>query len=187
MLSHYLSGEPTRRRGSPIKYMSGDIYRCKGEGPDDYAYMLAPNPDMWDGVLKTIDRTDLIGDAEWSNGAWRARNWDQVHELIEPWTLEHDKWTVAERFQANGVPCSAVFDTGDLLASEHLRERGAVVTIEHPDMGTFDVPGNPVRLADSPTDVRRAPQLGEHTTDLLEELAGIDPDEIDGLRSRGVV
>jgi formyl-CoA transferase len=149
--------------------------------------MLAPNPDMWDGVLKTIDRTDLIGDAEWSNGAWRARNWDQVHELIEPWTLEHDKWTVAERFQANGVPCSAVFDTGDLLASEHLRERGAVVTIEHPDMGTFDVPGNPVRLADSPTDVRRAPQLGEHTTDLLEELAGIDPDEIDGLRSRGVV
>jgi formyl-CoA transferase len=187
MLSHYLSGEPTRRRGSPIKYMSGDIYRCEGDGPDDYAYMLAPNPDMWDGVLKTIDRTDLIGDVEWSNGAWRAKNWDDVHELIEPWTLQHDKWTVAERFQANGVPCSAVFDTGDLLASEHLRERGAVVTIDHPDMGTFDVPGNPVRLADSPTDVRRAPQLGEHTTDLLEELAGIDPAEIEGLRSRGVV
>jgi formyl-CoA transferase len=187
MLSHYLSGEPTRRRGSPIKYMSGDIYTCKGGGPDDYAYMLAPNPDMWDGVLKTIDRTDLIGHEEWSNGAWRAQHWDQVHDLIEPWTVRHDKWTVAERFQTNGVPCSAVFDTGDLLASEHLRQRGAVVTIDHPDMGTFDVPGNPVRLQDSPTDVTRAPKLGEHTADVLSEFAGLGAQDVERLRTDGVV
>ena len=64
--------------------------------------------------------------------------------------------------RAGGVPCSAVFDTGDLLASEHLRGRGMVQTIDYP-AGTYDVPGNPVHLSDSPTDYAPAPLLGEHT------------------------
>jgi formyl-CoA transferase len=187
MLSHYLSGEPTRRRGNPIKYMSGDLYRCAGDGPDDYAFMLAPNPAMWDGVLKTIDRTDLIGDEEWSNALWRAQNWDDVHALVESWTATRDKFTVAEAFQANGVPCSAVFDTGDLLSHEHLRGRGAVATVEHPDMGTFVVPGNPVRLQESPTEVTRSPLLGEHNTEVYDELLGLGGDELGRLRETGVI
>jgi len=187
MLSHYLSGEPTRRRGNPIKYMSGDIYRCAGEGPDDYAYMLAPSPAMWDGVLKTIDHTDPSGDENWSNGLWRAQNWDGVHELIESWTSSRDKFSVAEAFQANGVPCSAVFDTGDLLSHPHLRERGAVARVEHPDMGTFDVPGNPVRLHDSPTDVTRSPLLGEHNAEVYGELLGFAPDDLARLAGTGII
>ncbi len=187
MLSHYLSGEPTRRRGNPIKYMSGDIYRCAGDGLDDYAYMLAPSPVMWDGVLKTIDRTDLIGREDWSNGLWRAQNWDDVHDLIESWTASRDKFEVAEAFQANGVPCSAVFDTGDLLEHEHLRGRGAVATVEHPDMGTFVVPGNPVRLHDSPTEVKRSPLLGEHNAEVYEELLGLGSDDLERLRENNVI
>jgi len=186
MLSHYLSGEPTRRRGNPIKYMSGDLYKCSGDGPDDYAFLLAPSPHMWDGLLKTIGRTDLIGDENWSKGGWRASHWDEVHRVIESWTAERDKWTVMEEMQASGVPCSAVFDTGDLLESVHLRGRGMVQTVDYP-AGTFDVPGNPVRLSDSPTAYSPAPLLGEHTADVLSELAGVRPDEIDGLRSRGVI
>lgn len=187
MLSHYLSGEPTRRRGNPIKYMSGDLYRCAGDGQDDFAYMLAPSPVMWDGVLKTIERTDLVGDEEWSSGLWRAQHWDEVHDLIETWTVSRNKFAVAEAFQTNGVPCSAVFDTGDLLAHEHLRTRGAVATVEHPDIGTFDVPGNPVRLDASPTTVTRSPLLGEHNADVYGELLGLGESEIARLRSVGVI
>jgi formyl-CoA transferase len=88
MLSHYLSGKPTYRRGNPLKYMSADLYACAGGGPNDFAYIVSPLPDMWDGVLKTIDRTDLIGHEEWSSPAWRAQNWDAVHSLIEAWTTD---------------------------------------------------------------------------------------------------
>lgn len=187
MLSHYLSGEPTRRRGNPIKYMSGDLYRCAGNGLDDYAYMLAPSPAMWDGVLKTIARTDLVGHEDWSNGLWRAQHWDEVHELIESWTIARDKFAVAEGFQANSVPCSAVFDTGDLLSHPHLRGRGAVATVDHPDIGTFDVPGNPVRLHDSPTEVTRSPLLGEHNADVYGALLALGEDDLARLAEAGVI
>lgn len=187
MLSHYLSGEPTRRRGNPIKYMSGDLYRCAGEGPDDYAFMLAPSAAMWEGVLKTIDRTDLIDSEDWSNGLWRAQNWDEVHDTIGSWTTLRDKFAVAEAFQSNGVPCSAVFDTGDLLSHAHMRDRGAVVRVEHPDMGTFDVPGNPIRLHASPTEVTRSPTLGEHNAEVYGELLGLGQDDLARLGSDGVI
>lgn len=187
MLSHYLSGKPTFRRGNPMKYMSADLYACAGGGPNDYAYIVSPMPDMWDGVLKTIDRTDLIGHEDWSSPAWRSSNWDEVHELIESWTAGRDKFAVMETMGANGVPCSAVFDTGDLLTHPHLRERGMVATVEHPQAGTFDVPGNPVRLSSSPTDVRRAPLLGEHNEEVYGELLGTDADSLARLKAAGVI
>jgi formyl-CoA transferase len=187
MLSHYLSGTPTLRRGNPLKYMTADAYRCAGGGENDYAYIVAPNPDMWDGVLKTIDRTDLIGHEDWSATLWRARNWDQVHELIEGWTVSRDKFAVAEAMQANGVPCSAVFDTGDLLTDAHLRERGMVATVDHPHAGSFDVPGNPVRLSASPSEITRAPLLGEHSADVYRELLDLDEAELARLAEAGVI
>jgi formyl-CoA transferase len=187
MLSHYLSGQPTYRRGNPLKYMSADLYTCAGGGPNDFAYVVSPLPDMWDGVLKTIDRTDLIGHDEWSSPAWRSQNWDAVHSLIEAWTTERDKFAVMEAFGSNGVPCSAVYDTGDLLTHRHMRERGMVQSMEHPQAGTYDVPGNPVRLSASQVDITRAPLLGEHSAEVYLELLGLGDDEIEKLRADGVI
>lgn len=110
-----------------------------------------------------------------------------MHELIESWTAGRDKFAVMETMGANGVPCSAVFDTGDLLTHPHLRERGMVATVEHPQAGTFDVPGNPVRLSSSPTDVRRAPLLGEHNEEVYGELLGTDADSLARLKAAGVI
>lgn len=187
MLGHYLSGRPVERRGSAMRYMSADLYRCAGEGPNDYAYIVAPLPDMWDGVLKTVGRDDLIGHEDWSNTAWRSQHWDEVHELIESWTRERGKFEVMRAMGSNGVPCSAVFDTGDLLTDDHLRERGMVRSVDHPQAGTYDVPGNPVRLSASPTEVTRAPLLGEHNAEVYEELLGLSDAELERMRSDGVI
>jgi formyl-CoA transferase len=188
MLSHYLTGGiPTQRRGNPLKYMTADLYRCKGDGPNDYAYVVATNRAMWEGILKTIDRTDLIGHDEWSSGGWRSRNWDQVHDLIEEWTVHHDKFAAMEAMEANGVPCSAVFDTGDLLTHPHLRGRGMVATIDYPSIGSYDVPGNPIRLSASTVEVDRAPMLGEHNAEVYRELLGLDETDRAALNERGVI
>lgn len=187
MLTQYFTNEPTPRRGNPLKYMTADLFGCAGSGPNDYVYIVANGPVMWDGVLKTIDRPDLIGDEDWSSAAWRSNNWDEVHALVEAWTSDRDKFDVMRQMQANGVPCSAVFDTGDLLSDPHLRERGMVATIDHPEVGTFEVPGNPVRLDGSQTEVTRAPLKGEHTAEVYAELLGLAASDLDRLRGEGVI
>lgn len=184
----YVSGRAVRRSGSRLAFLApGDLYHCKGEGPNDYAYMLATNREMWEGVLRTIGRDDLIGDPDWSSAAWRGQHFDDVHGMIETWTSERDKFTVMEAMGTNGVPCGAVFDTEDVLSHPHLRDRGMIATIEHPQRGMLDVPGNPVRLEDSPTTVTRAPLLGEHNEEVYRALLGLREEDLERLRQAEVI
>jgi crotonobetainyl-CoA:carnitine CoA-transferase CaiB-like acyl-CoA transferase len=59
--------------------------------------------------------------------------------------------------------------------------------MEHPMRAPFAMPGNPVRLSDSPTAVRRAPLLGEHNADVYGALLGYGTQELQALRSAGVI
>lgn len=188
MTGRYITGTPSRRTGSRQPHLAPtDLFRCAPEGPNDYAYMMITTRDMWDGVLKTIGREDLIGHAEWSSTRWRNAHFDECKELVESWTRQHDKFTVMKHMAENGVPCGAVFDSEDILTNDHLAKRGMVVDIEHPTRGPMRFPGNPVRLEDSPTTVWRAPLLGEHNAEVYAELLGMKDAEVERLREAGVV
>ncbi len=47
--------------------------------------------------------------------------------------------------------------------------------------------GNPIKLSDSPADVKRSPLLGEHTDDILKEYCKISDDDIKSLRDSGAI
>ena len=74
-----------------------------------------------------------------------------------------------------------------MLADPHLRERGTSFDLEHPTSGRLSVIGCPVRLLDSPVALSRAPLIGEHTEDVLQNLAGYTREEIQQLREKQVI
>ena len=94
---------------------------------------------------------------------------------------------VADHVGLLGIPCGAVLDTAEVLADPHLRERETIFDLEHPTRGRFSVIGCPVRLSDSPVTARRAPLKGEHTEDVLKNIAGFTPDEIQQLHEKHVI
>jgi formyl-CoA transferase len=188
MLAHYITGQPTIRSGNRLPVLApSDLYRCAPGGANDYVYMMINSRAMWEGVLRTIGRTDLIGHPDYGDLHWRNCHPHELHAMIEEWTAARDKYAVMDAMAANAVPCGAVFDTRDLLTNHHLRARGMVATIEHPTRGTLDVPGNPVRLADSPTTLTPAPLLGEHNREVYAELLGLDQAALDDLARAGVI
>ncbi|HEX7214215.1 MAG TPA: formyl-CoA transferase, partial [Methylomirabilota bacterium] len=62
-----------------------------------------------------------------------------------------------------------------------------IVDLEHPRRGPYPMPGNPVRLSDSPTEVARPPLLGEHNTEVYGHLLGIKPDQVAQLKRDGII
>jgi formyl-CoA transferase len=67
-----------------------------------------------------------------------------------------------------------------------LRATGTIVEVDHPTRGKYLSVGNPIKLSDSPTEVKRSPLLGEHTDEVLREL-GYAVDEVNELRQRKVI
>lgn len=159
----------------------GWAVRCAPGGPDDYIYVIV-QPPGWKPITELIGHPELADDPEWSTPEARLSKLDKMFALIEEWTEQHNKWDVLEKLNAHNIPCGPVMSTQELIEDETLADLGAVVEVEHSERGAFKTVGCPLRLSDSPVTVEASPLLGEHTSEVLEQL-GYTQQEINTLRT----
>ncbi len=163
----------------------GWAVRTKGGGPNDYIYVIV-QPVGWAPLTALIGRPDLADDPGWARPEDRLPKLDKVFALIEDWSQRHTKWEAMEALNALNVPCGPVLSTKELIEDQTLADLDAIVTVEHPERGTFKTVGSPLRLSDSPVDVVRSPLLGEHTQEICTEL-GYSPEQLQRFRTAGVI
>lgn len=93
-----------------------------------------------------------------------------------------------EQLRAARIPCAPVNNFAQALGNAQVLARNMVVPVQLPSGSTVRLPGNPVKLSDSPEHAFSAPpSLGEHTSAVLRQLVGYSEQEIDALRSSGAI
>ena len=184
------TGKPMPRVGNG-SFAGGfaNTLRCAPGGSNDYVYLMIPpdNPPMFEIVARVIGREDLLSDARFSTPAARFEHREALREILEAWTSQRDKRTVMAALAGAGAVCGAVLDTGEVLEDPHLLSRGMVQEVEHPTRGRYAMIGCPVRLSESPVTIQPAPLHGEHTAEVLQQLAGCSPQDLERLRNAGAV
>lgn len=183
---HQRDGVPVRTGNQLGKNVPGTTYRCAPGGPNDYVYIYA-QPQMWEAVCKTLGRPDLVDNPLFKTNPDRWKNRAALDAIVEEWTMQRSKHEVMKLMGDAGVPCGACQDTGEILADKHLRARNMIVDMEYPPRGKFQTVGCPLKLSDSPAEIRRPPMLGEHTEAILNELCGVAPETTRQLKTKGVV
>jgi formyl-CoA transferase len=188
MMGTYITNEPTPRAGNRLASGAiGDIYKCAPGGPNDYVYMLCTTPEMFEAMCRTIGRPEVFEDPRFRDRRERVKYIDELSRIIEDWTSRRPKHEVMRLMGEAGVPCGAVLDSVELLNDPHMRERGMVVTVDHPARGKFTMPGCPVRLEDSPVEVKAAPLLGQHNDEVYGELLGYSAADLASLKEQGIL
>jgi formyl-CoA transferase len=179
-------GNPIQRRGNRT-VVPTDLYPCAPGGPNDYLYIMIVTSRMWDALITAIDMPELGLDPRFATVRDRHAHGDELWERIASWTRQRTKFEAMEHLAAASVPCSAVFDTEDLLTNHHLRARDMVRTVQHPTVGEFQLIAPPIHMSDSQVELRAAPLLGEHTAEVLAAELGLGPAQLEDFAARGVL
>ncbi len=97
-----------------------------------------------------------------------------------------DEWI--KILEALGVPVAPVYTIDEIFADEQVRHRGMQIEIPHPELGTVKQIAPAIRMSSTPCVVESPPPLlGEHTDEVLTDIAGYADDEIKALREKKIM
>jgi 2-methylfumaryl-CoA isomerase len=151
---------------------------------------------QWDGLVKITGAADAMAalaartqsDLRDEGARWRLRH--DITEILKPWFAARPAQAIAELFDAAKLTWSqfrtvqeAVFEDPDLSTDNPMFQ-----TVEQPGIGEYPVPRHPAEFsALAASTPAPAPYLGQHTEEILADVARLDDTEIASLFDRGIV
>ncbi|MEO5840795.1 MAG: CoA transferase [Acidimicrobiales bacterium] len=193
VLDYTVNGRPLRRAGMPNSNRSQfppmaphGIYACAGE--DDWVAVSCRDDHDW-SRMGEVFAEPWCGDARYATLAGRLEHEDELDLAIDATTRAWNKFDLAARLQAVGVPASAVQKPAERIdADANTSEWGLWPTVQHREMGEVRVDGEPAHLSETDWVIARgAPCLGEHNELVFGELLGLTSAQIEDLRTDGVI
>jgi crotonobetainyl-CoA:carnitine CoA-transferase CaiB-like acyl-CoA transferase len=153
-------------------------------GDDQWVAVAVMDDDAWRALCTAVGWDD--GSAL-RTAAARVAARHELDQRVSEWTRTRTKEDAAELLQAHGVSAMPVMGPYDHHADPHLLERGAIVTLHHPEVGDERHIGNPLRFSRLPQRVAQsAPLMGADTEAVLTTVLGLDADEVEQLVADGV-
>ncbi len=161
-----------------------NAYLCKD---GKYALIAGNGDSIYKRLMQMIAREDLANDPKLARNAGRAEHADLIDAAISAYTAQHSLDDVLAAMNAAGVPAGKSYDAADIANDPHYQAREMILNATLADGSVVQVPGIVPKLSKTPGQITRsAPELGQHTTEILESL-GISASQQADWKSRGVI
>jgi crotonobetainyl-CoA:carnitine CoA-transferase CaiB-like acyl-CoA transferase len=155
---------------------------------DGWLALCVGNDAQWQKFCRAAQRPDLGADARFTTNPQRVEHRQvlvpQLEEVLR--TRATADW---ERLlTAAEVPYSPVWNYARLFAEPQLAERGMRVTVRDPAGKPVELVGTPFHIGGATLPaMSHPPALGQHTEEVLQELLGLDADQLKSLRAQGII
>ena len=177
--------EPPRHQRA-TEHPMRNYYQC---GDGRWLMMtLTPQKRHWGPLCRALGRPDLEKDSRFNTDGKRLANAEELVVIFDKIfaTRPREEWL--KIFAEHDLFCSAVHSLKDMAEDPQILENGYLVDFEHPTLGNIKVPGYPGHFSEAWAGTSRAaPELGEHTEEVLRDLCGYSKEEIMSLRQKGII
>lgn len=181
-----LTGYVRERSGSILPGIApSNVYPCAG----GEMILIGGNGDtVFARLAEAMGRPELAKDERYATHAARGVNQAKLDGIIAEWTADWRLDDLLALLEEKGVPCGRIFRAPDMLADPQFQAREAIVETDHPVFGRIKMQNAFPKLSDTPGRVRwPGPALGQHTDEVLREVAGLNETEIADLRAKAVI
>jgi len=164
------------------------LLKCKGweTDPDAYIYFITQAP-VWSEICDLIGKPEWKTDPDYATPPARLPRLRHIFSTIEEWTMTKTKFEVMDICNPLDIPVGPILSMKEIAEEASLRKTGTVVEVDHPGRGKYLTVGNPVKMSDSITEVKRSPLLGEHTDQILKDVLGYSEKEVAEIKVSGAI
>ena len=183
MLGFMVNTLHTLFEGQPV---GGRYFAC---ADGHVSFHLPDMPDeLWRNLTAALGHEDAATDPRFDSPAARRRNFPQVQEEVAEMVRGHSRAELWEIFKTYKLASHPVLSIAEVVESEHIKDRGAFVSVEHPTAGTLRLLRPWIRFSEMPTSIDHAGSaVGEDNAVVYRDLLGIDEDRLRELKAAGAI
>lgn len=182
----FSGGVPRQLTRTKARNPLWNTYRCA----DDrwVALSMSQGDRYWEPFCRAVGRTEWIDDPRFKSARDRGEHRDEIIPLMDEMFAQHprDRWM--REFEKEDLIYAPIQSYPEVVQDPQVLLNGYVVERDYPDKGARKIVGAPVQLSETPADIRvPAPDLGEHTDEVLQKYGGYTQDEIMDLRIKNAL
>jgi len=153
------------------------------------AIALIQSDKYWHEFCEVLDIGFFENDPQFETERKREENSQRLISLLDKIFITRSRKDWLKRFREKGDFVIAPVNTlEDLIADPQMLENNYILKYEHPDLGSIKMVGFPVRMKKTPVSpTGSAPHIGEHTYEVLSEIAEYTEEEIKDLREQEII
>ncbi len=188
LVGQHMAGEAATGQPSPpmpVRSSAWGIYETFPTADGTPLFIGITSDNHWRAFCKAFRRPDLLADTRFTSNADRVSNRPALHAIVAEIASAHEIATLSGIFDRAGIPFSPVNRPSDLLEDPHALAHALPISLPNGEIARL--PPLPIAIDDTSLGVRmQPPGIGEHTTQVLQEL-GYSPERIETLRRAGAV
>ncbi len=155
---------------------------------DGFFNVACGNDELWKRFALAVGAEELLEDPRFFTNAGRVEDRLALRDGLEVHTTERTSAEWIELLRKIAIPCGPISNIAQVVADPQVIARNMIVELDQPKAGPLRVPGTPIKLSETPGEVRTpAPLLGQHTEEILTGWLGMGAEEIAALREQGVL
>ena len=156
---------------------------------DGWIGIIVATEGDWAKFCQAIERPDLVAHEGATSGPERAKNmlgW--LGETINGWFRSQTKAEATKKLLAAGLPVGPVQTAQEIYDDPHVAARKLLIDVPDPILGSVKLVGPVARMSASADPlVGPAPLLGQHNTEVLNELLGYSNEQVGQLKADGII
>lgn len=172
---------------SPVPFPSSICRPFQAAGKDEWLVICSQDPSQWPALCKAVNATDLAQQLDMLSADKLSDYIQDIEAAIAYWTLQHPPIEAMEFLQSQGISAGAMLRVAQLPEFKHYKHRQYFRWTSSPHVNRAfrmeNAPVHSLRLPDPPD--MPAPQIGEHTLEILQSQLGYSQAELEELLKNG--